>query len=114
MEVAVHDHSDVVGRHSGDGERLVEIAADRLVSLLDLGVAGSDARVEEDQTLRVIDEVAADHDLLARSRVPVVGDGEMAERNSPDAIEWNHGIALYGLVGTRYPKLGSRFGPPRV
>jgi hypothetical protein len=100
MQVAVHDHADVAGRHASSGERLVEGTPYGVVQVLDLGMACGDARIEEDQALRMIDEVAADHDLLARSRVPVVGDREVAERDPSDAIERDHETHSMGRAPT--------------
>ena len=61
----------------------------------------------------MVDQVAADHDLLAGSRIPVVGEREMAEQDAPDAVEGDHEVALYGQM-TRSLNDSSRFGPRMV
>jgi hypothetical protein len=94
MEVAVDDDADVRGRHPGVGERVIQGTAHRVVRLLHLLVALGDARVEQDEPVRMVDQVAADDDLLPSSRIPVVGDREVTEQDAPDAVEWDHGEAL--------------------
>jgi hypothetical protein len=94
MEVAVHDHLDISGRHAGRGERLVQRAPHGVVEILDLLVALGDAGVQEHEPVRMADQVASEHDLLAGPRISVVGDREMAEQDPPDAVEGDHRTAL--------------------
>ncbi len=90
VEVAVHDDPDVAGGHAGRGERLVEGTPDGVVELLHLLVTLGDAGVEEHEPVRVIDQVAADDNLLPCSRIAVVRHREVTEEDAPDAVEGNH------------------------
>lgn len=92
VEVAVHDDPDVPGGHAGGGERLVQGTPNRVVELFHLVVTFGDARVEEYEPIGVVDQVAADHDFLAGALIPVVGDREVTELDTPDAVEGNHRV----------------------
>ncbi len=94
VQVAVHDHLDVVRGHAGRGERLVQGTPHGMVELLHLLVTLGDAGVEEHEAVGVVDQIAADHDLLAGPRIPVVGEREMTEQDAPYAVEGDHGTAL--------------------
>ena len=90
MEVAVHDDADVVGRDASGGEGLIEGTANGVVGLLHLCMALGDAGIEQDEPSGMVDQVATDHDLFAGPRVPVVGEREVTEEDTADAIEGDH------------------------
>ena len=90
MEVAIDHDPDVVRGHTGGGERLVQGAPHGVVELFHLLVTLGDTRVEQDQPVGVIDQVAADDDLLPRSRIAVVRHREVTEMDASDAVEGNH------------------------
>lgn len=94
VQVAVHDDPDLVCGHAGRGERLVQGAPNGMVELLHLLVTVGDAGVEENKSVRMIDQITAHHDLLAGPRIPIVGDREMTEEDAPDAVEVDHVTAL--------------------
>lgn len=94
VEVAVHDDPDIPDDHAGRGERLIQGTPHGVIELFHLLVTLCDTGVEEHEPIRVVDQVAADHDLLAGALIPVVGDREMTERDTTDAVEGDHGTAL--------------------